>query len=173
MKGLETILYYFQKFKPQTMKSRLKPILYIPCLLLTIMGCSTEETQIYKLENFSTTKKVSDQSFINEVFIITNPPKEEEKLLALIKSFNDGTLIADAEEEKLLSRTRIFYRETRDLNRNFKEKDPNNEGYFAKVDLSGYYEDKVMISGWEVGNGGVNGFYTTYDNGINGNTTHF
>jgi hypothetical protein len=137
------------------------------------MGCSTGETQIYKLESFSSTKKVADKSFIQEVFIITNQPKEEEKLLALIKRYNDSTLTADAVEQKYLNRTRTFYKETRDLNNDFQEKDATKEGYFAKVDLSGYYQDKVMISSWEVGNSGTAGFYTLYNDGKEVSTTHF
>lgn len=126
-----------------------------------VMGCNTKETQIYKLKDLSITKEVHDKSFIAEVFIIANPPEEKEKLRALIKSFNDSTLIADSAEKMLLNQTRTFYRETRDLNEKFKEKDPSKEGYFAKVDLSGYYQDKVMISRWEVGNTGIAGSYLT------------
>lgn len=155
------------------MKSMLRTKLYISCLFMTIFGCNTKETQIFKVNSFSTAKEVSDKSFITEVFIISNPPTDGEQLFKLIRNFNESTITNDLAAQRPLHRTRTFYRETRELNKNFKEKDPNKEGYFAKVDLSGYQEDQIMISTWEISNAGIAGFYTRYQDGKEVQTTSF
>lgn len=56
---------------------------------------------------------------------------------------------------------RTFYRETKELNDRFKERD---EGYFGKKDLSYYYKDRLVICDWQIKNDKIYGSYFLYLN---------
>jgi len=137
-----------------------------------VLSCKKRETIIYKLEELSTIKEVYGDPYYIEIFIVANPPKDNDKLQSIINYFNDSTLNQDISNKVCISRSRTFYRETKDLNKNFKEKDPNKSGYFEKVDLSDYYKDKLFQSVWSIDEKVV-GYYTSYLESKIGETSHF
>ena len=142
----------------------------------SLISCNSEKPNIYELEKLNHEERIKrgnqESLFIKEVFIISNPPNDNEKLKCLIKNFNDSIMISDLTGNRLLERKREFYRETKYLNENFEEKDPNKSGYFSKVDLAGYHKDKLAVSSWGKYKRFA-GSYTWYLDKKTGVTTHF
>lgn len=138
----------------------------------SMFSCLKRETQIYKLHDFSNCKEVDGITYYNEIFIVANPSRNKEKLLNMLSDFNNNTINEDIANEIIVSRKRTFYRETKDLNQNFKEKDPNKSGYFEKVDLASYHSDKLFVSRWTVSQK-LTGYNTSFLNSKVGETEQF
>lgn len=143
---------------------------------VSLSSCELKKSHIYKLEKFTEEKLVEQGTFktlfIKEIFIVSNPTENEDKLKCQIKNFNDSTMIQDLLSERSIQRKRVFYQETNELNMNFEEKNPNESGYFDKVDLSGHYTDKLVETSW-VKRNRFSGHYTWYLDKKTGVTTHF
>ena len=77
----------------------------------------------------------------DEVFIISNPPRTQEKFIELVKQYNNATISKEmlAQHYGLI---RMFYRESPDLPRNYKEE---NRGYFDKEYIGNHADDLVLI----------------------------
>ncbi len=145
---------------------------FLALFVLLIMSCNEKTMDIYRLDNFCSEEVLKGKLNITEVFIISNIPSNDEKLKKLLEEFNQETYNKDILVKEPLTRTRTFYRQSKNLNADFKAKDPNKSGYFSKTDLSDYYEDKILLSRWTVSKK-VTGYNTWYLNSARGETKHY
>jgi hypothetical protein len=144
---------------------------FLICILTLLMSCENKETHIYKLESLSVSENRNDELFIGEYFVISSPPSNNGKLIDIIRDFNDSIFVSDLSNQGNISRKQYYYKETGELNKDFKEKDPNVSGYFEKVDIACYHKSLLFTSDWTI-SGKVVGYYTSYLNGKR-NTIHF
>ncbi|TRX54814.1 hypothetical protein FNH22_18850 [Fulvivirga sp. M361] len=131
-----------------------------------------EKPQIYKLESHCTEKKENDFTKITEVFLISNAPKEEYQLKDFIEVFNQVSRMKDCGSDRNIIRIRNFYYETKELNKDFKDKNPEESGYFEKVDLAHYSSEKFYESYWISGKY-LSGYNTSYIKDKVGETNHY
>jgi hypothetical protein len=145
---------------------------YFPLFVLLFLSCHRKPLEIYRLDNFSRKEVINGRLSITEVFILTNIPSDDKKLKILLEEFNQVTLNNDTLKKEPLTRTRSFYRQSKNLNADFKSENPNKAGYFDKADLSGFYKDKIYLSRWTISKK-VTGYNTWYLNSTPGETKHY
>ena len=141
-------------------------------IVVSVLYQINKKTQIHKLKNISISENKNENLYEYEYFVVSNPPIRKNKLLKIIKKFNDSILISDLSKNCNIYRRQSFYRENGNLNKDFEEKNPNLSGYFEKVDIAHYSDSKIFESSWHITDN-IAGHYTSFMDSVTGNTTHF
>lgn len=80
----------------------------------------------------------------DEYFVVSNAPTSRAAFLALVKAYNAKT-VTPAMLQQHYAHFRMFYRESRDLPRDYKEA---NRGYFDKEFIGKHVDDLVLVVKW-------------------------
>ncbi len=122
--------------------------------LLLLSGCrvgdATAEPSFHPLPDLSIVNNTQDYygkpySVRSEYIVIANPPKDREKLQALVDAYNEKTLSME-QLSRHYGYVRWFYKESANMPRDYKE---SHKGYLDNDRIEHHGEDVVLIVTWE------------------------
>jgi hypothetical protein len=131
------------------MAHKMKMVNILISSMMFLVGCDENRAEVFPLDDLSYVEEMETYSqdkytIKNELFVIANIPSDQQDIKAIIEKYNSETL-SDQELKKYFGWLRMFYRETPDTPRDYKE---NNRGYFEHDRLEFHGKDLVLIVKW-------------------------
>ncbi len=116
-----------------------------------LWSCHHKNIEIHLLKDLTYTeshKSNSDSEEVftlkNEFFVIVNPPKSKKDIKNTVKNYNKKTLSKE-ELKKYYGYSRIFYKETKNMPRDYNE---SIKGYFGHDRIGMHGDDVILLVKW-------------------------
>ncbi|SFW25557.1 hypothetical protein SAMN02927921_00748 [Sinomicrobium oceani] len=108
-------------------------------ILFLICASCNKKAEFFPLTEIG--KEYSHNKSINEYIVISNPPKNIDSLANLISQYNDTTINLCQIKKDSVWLMRIFYKESWNMSKNYKE----NHSYFGDYVVADHLDDIIAV----------------------------